>query len=122
MAVSVFKQTYKPKPRLAIEHRPVWRYNPPSPYQKNIVCAIQTFLEANKNCSRQFVYDTLRQRWGLEVSMLRHYSRGGVGSYDWLPRKKCIRLQVGASRIDARKLCYRYAPCVEIYDLYANIR
>lgn len=98
----------------------VWRERKPHAYQTNILQAIRCLLDNNRCCSRKTLYETIYNRWHLEVRVARHYADGGVGSWSWLPRKGCIRLQVGASRIDPRKHCWRYAPVVDIYDDWHN--
>ena len=98
--------------------RALWRDRTPSNYQRNTMYQIQALLEAQKFTRRKFVYDTLLERFNLSVETRRIYKGGGVGSWTWLPRRGCIRLQVGASLIDSRKQCFPYAPCVEIYDIW----
>ena len=96
----------------------MWRDRTPSNYQRNTMYQILALLEAQKFTRRKFVYDTLLARFNLSVDTRRIYKGGGVGSWTWLPRRGCIRLQVGASLIDSRKQCFPYAPCVEIYDIW----
>lgn len=98
---------------------PKWRNKRPSPYQSNTAAALCSFLLENKNTRRADVYATIQRRWHLMVEERRHYAKGGVGSMCWLPRRGCLRVQVGSSKIDSRKPCFRYAPVVEIFDLYA---
>lgn len=98
------------------QHRATWRNNKATAFQTNILHAVRCLLENNKGARREQIYETLKTRWGLVVEVKRFYKGGGVGNFCWLPRKGCLRVQVGASRIDSRKFCFRYAPCVEIYD------
>lgn len=120
MAISVFRSTSKPatKPQ---RHTIKWRNRKPAPSQTNTLHAIREILESSRNCRRSLVYETIKNRYGLDVEVRRIYSKGGVGSYSWLPRKNCIRLQVGCSKIDSRKHCFPYAPCVDIFDIWANL-
>ena len=120
MSVSVFRSTHKQRPKPQ-QHVAIWRNKKPAPYQNNVAAAIVSFLMENKYCNRADIYKTIENRWGLHVEMKRHYAKGGVGSYTWLPRRGCIRLQVGASRIDSKNYCYRYAPVVEIYDTWNTL-
>lgn len=99
-----------------------WRHLRPSNYQRNVCHSVVALLEREKNTRRVVVYSEIKKRWGLDVEIKRHYKGGGVGTWSWLPRCGCIRLQVGASRIDCKKHCYRYAPVVEIYDIYKAIK
>lgn len=101
-----------------LRSKAMWRDKTPSNYQRNTMYQIQALLEAQKFTRRKFVYDTLLERFNLSVETRRIYKGGGVGSWTWLPRRGCIRLQVGASLIDSRKQCFPYAPCVEIYDIW----
>lgn len=120
MSITCITSTrFKVKKAEPFNHVPKWRNNKPSPFQSNTLHAIRNYLTQSRHKSRNEVYVEIEKRWGLQVSELRHYASGGVGSYDWLPRLGCIRVQVGASKIDCRKYCNRYAPCVEIFDTWA---
>lgn len=106
---------------VAARHCPRWRHLRPSNYQRNVVYSIVAYLQSNKHTRRKDVYAGLLRRWGLNVETKRIYVSGGVGTWSWLPRRGCIRLQVGASRIDSRKQCFPYAPVVEIYDNFKSM-
>lgn len=108
----------KKKNQTKLRFTATWRDKSPSNYQRNTLYQIRVFLEAQKNTRRKNVFDTLLQRFNLSVETRRIYKGGGVGSWTWLPRRGCIRLQVGASQIDSRKQCFPYAPCVEIFDIW----
>lgn len=90
----------------------------PTPYQRNALHHIRELLRLHKTSRRKDVYEILKRLYNLEPSSMRHRAKGGVGSYSWMPRKGCYRIQVGASKIDTRKPCFRYAPCVEIFDTW----
>lgn len=45
----------------------------------------------------------------------RIYRSGGVGSFHWLPRKKCYRLQLAASHVHIHQNFMPYALCIDIY-------
>lgn len=38
----------------------------------------------------------------------------GVGSYCYMPKFRCFRVQVACSHIDSRKPCSPYALCIEL--------
>lgn len=90
----------------------------PTPYQRNALHHIREVLRLHKSNRRAEVYNLLKKIYYVEVTSMRHRAKGGVGSYTWMPRKGCYRVQVGASKIDTRKPCFRYAPCIEIYDTW----
>ena len=90
----------------------------PTAYQRNTLHHIREVLRLHKYSRRKEVFDILKKLYNLEPSTMRHRANGGVGSFTWMPRKGCYRIQVGASRIDTRKPCFRYAPCVEIFDTW----
>ena len=120
MSVRVFRSSSKPSPKPQ-RHAIKWRDKLPTAAQSNTLHAIRAILESSRNCHRNLVYDTIKNRYGLDVEVRRIYSRGGVGSFSWLPRKNCIRLQVGCSKIDCHKNCFPYAPCVDIYDIWTTL-
>ena len=88
----------------------------PSGFQFNVVKQVASYLSLNRAKSREAVYKTIEERWGVRVEVKRFTLSGGVGKYYWLPKLRCYRIQVGASRISTKKLSFRYAPCVDIYD------
>ena len=90
----------------------------PTPYQRNALHYIRELLRLHKSSRRAEVYNLLNKMYNVEVQTMRHRVKGGVGSYSWMPRKGCYRIQVGASKIDTRKPCFRYAPCIEIFDTW----
>lgn len=92
----------------------------PTAYQRNALHYIRELLRLHKTSRRAEVYNLLKKIYNVEVTTMRHRAKGGVGSYSWMPRKGCYRIQVGASKIDTRKPCFRYAPCIEIYDTWAS--
>ena len=98
----------------AKRHKPT--YAPPSGYQFQTLQAIRNYLLANQGKRRNNIYAHLSKVYRVEVSDKRMRTKGGVGSYMWMPRRRVYRVQVGASRIDTRKPCFRYAPCIEICD------
>lgn len=90
----------------------------PTPYQRNALHYIRELLRIHKSSRRAEVYNLLNKMYNVEAKTMRHRAKGGVGSYTWMPRKGCYRIQVGASKIDTRKPCFRYAPCIEIFDTW----
>lgn len=92
----------------------------PTPYQRNALHHVREILRLHKSSRRAEVYETLKRLYNVEATSMRHRAKGGVGSFTWMPRKGCYRIQVGASKIDTRKPCFRYAPCIEIYDTWDN--
>ncbi len=90
----------------------------PTPYQRNALHYIRELLRLHKSSRRAEVYNLLKKLYNVEATTMRHRAKGGVGSFTWMSRKGCYRIQVGASKIDTRKPCYRYAPCVEIFDTW----
>ena len=111
LKVFVSKKFKKPVPK------PRRCYNcKPSGFQFNVVKQIASFLSLNRAKRREDVYKTIEQQWGVRVERKRFALGGGVGTYYWLPKLRCYRIQVGASQISTKKPCFRYAPCVEIFD------
>lgn len=90
----------------------------PTPYQRNALYYIREMLRLHGASRKAELYDRLKKLYNVEVKTMRHRAKGGVGSYTWMTRKGCYRIQVGASKIDTRKPCYRYAPCIEIFDTW----
>ena len=52
---------------------------------------------------------------GLHPRDARIYKSGGVGTYQWLPKLRCFRLQLESSHINRRGFYMPYATCVDIY-------
>ena len=97
--------------------KPQRRYKcKPSGFQYSVVREVVAYLNKNRAKKRESVYKTLEERWGLRVESKRFRMSGGVGTHYWMPKLRCYRIQVGASRISTKKPCYRYAPCVDIFD------
>lgn len=117
MAIFVTNVKSKPSKVEAKPRKPAKRYKwkPPTPYQEIAKQEVVQFVLRNKSERRKFVYQKLEEHFGLKVEECRIYKSGGVGSYFWMKRHRCYRVQVGASKIDTRKFCYPYAMCVNIY-------
>jgi hypothetical protein len=77
---------------------------------------ITRYLQSVRCRRRSDVYSHLAERWGVEVREARMHNFGGVGSYQWMPRLRCYRVQVGAGHINRNRASYNYAPCIEIFD------
>lgn len=99
----------KSKPRKS------YKFRPPEPMQEVARYEVVQFLLHNRGERRKYVYSKLKERFGLEVKEKRIYKSGGVGQWSWMKRKRCFRVQVGASKITTKRDCYPYAPVVEIY-------
>ena len=116
----------KEKTAIPVNYKNKKRYNvgkhkkTPTAYQRNALQHIRELLNIHRTTRRNKVYEILRKLYNVTPSTMRHRASGGVGSYNWMPRKGCYRIQVGASKIDTRKQCYRYAPCIEIYDQWTT--
>lgn len=74
-------------------------------------------LRDTKDRRKEYQYNKLREEFALVVHDRRIYKSGGVGTYSWMPKLKCYRVQVGASHISTKCHSYPYARCVEIYDV-----
>lgn len=115
------KQQSEKVTKISAKHYNVGQHRKhPTPYQCNALHYIRELLRLHKTSRRAEVYNLLKKMYNVEVSTMRHRAKGGVGSFTWMPRKGCYRIQVGASKIDTRKPCFRYAPCIEIFDTWTN--
>lgn len=88
----------------------------PSGWQYMKLQEITRYLQGARSRRRSEVYGHLGEVWGVEVREARMYNFGGVGSFQWMPRLRCYRVQVGAGHINRNGASYNYAPCIEIYD------
>lgn len=117
MAIFVTNVKSKPQKVEAKPKKPARRYKwkPPTAYQELARQEVVQFLLHNRGERRSYIFEKLREKFGLEVEECRIYKSGGVGTYIWMKRNRCYRVQVAASKIDTRKFCYPYAKCVNIY-------
>ena len=118
MPCSAFRvhPTLRPTPRRAAKRprrREWWRIRP-SDDQSLKLRDVQRFILHTKGERREYIYKKLHERWGLVVSDKRFPFAGGVGSFIWMPKYRCYRLQVGASKMTTKRHCWMYAPCVTI--------
>ena len=88
----------------------------PSGWQYMKLQQITRYLQGVRSRRRSEVYGHLKEQWGVEVREARMNNFGGVGSYQWMPRLRCYRVQVGAGHINRNGASYNYAPCIEIFD------
>ena len=88
----------------------------PSGFQSNVLREVVRYLKETRCKSRAGVYEHLQNTWGLYVRESRMQKFGGVGTYYWMPNRRCFRVQVGAGHINRKGAIYNYADCVEIYD------
>ena len=113
------KSNYKCKKPIEAKSRGVIRPRQqpqPSGWQYMKLQQITRYLQGVRCRPRSVVYGHIHEVWGVEVREARMNNFGGVGSFQWMPRLRCYRVQVGAGHINRNGASYNYAPCVEIYD------
>lgn len=91
-------------------------YSRPSQWQYNQMQAIIKYLKANRYKRREAIYRHLQESFGVVVSEKRMYHFGGIGTFQWMPKKRCYRVQVGSGHININHAWLNYADCIEIYD------
>ena len=52
---------------------------------------------------------------GYKPRDARIYKSGGVGTFQWLPKFRCFRLQLESSHINRKGFYMPYATCIDIY-------
>lgn len=112
------KSNYKSKkPVEATRHKVIKPRQQPQPsgWQYMKLQQITRYLQGVRCRRRSEVYNHLKEQWGVEVREARMNNFGGVGSYQWMPRLRCYRVQVGAGHINRNGASYNYAPCIEIF-------
>lgn len=110
------KSSYKSKAPVQKRARAFRKLARPSGYQFNMLRDVVRYLQTTRCKRRSLVYERLKEQWGLQVKELRMQSFGGVGTSQWMPLRRCYRIQVGAGHINRNGACFNYADCVEIYD------
>ncbi len=91
------------------------RYAEPTDSQYTRLAMLRDIVIPLRCKSKKHKRDAITRAGFDTPATMRIYMRGGIGSFCWLRKKRCFRVQVSASQITTKHTCFPYAECVEIY-------
>lgn len=110
---SMEKPIYYPYPQQPKKHKHFKQL--PTNEQQNRLNLALTITKKYVYKSKQTLIDELISNNFQTPTDKRIYKSGGIGTYTFLRKKKCFRLQLAASHINKKTNYMPYALCIDIY-------